>query len=80
MSLGHDLDRDEPFCLDMFKPRRVTALQDVRVLAVAAGMYHSLALSETGEVYSFGGYTIGARTTTFPRSATAVMKESPRLW
>jgi len=59
LALGHGLDRDQPFCLEMLKPRLVTALQDVRVLAVAAGMYHSLALSETGEVYSFGGYTLG---------------------
>jgi alpha-tubulin suppressor-like RCC1 family protein len=55
-SLGHGLDRDQPFCpLEMLKPQLVTALQGVRVLAVAAGGCHSLALSETGEVYSFGG-------------------------
>jgi alpha-tubulin suppressor-like RCC1 family protein len=47
-ALGHG-DQD-----DQMTPRLVEGLHGLRVLAVAAGKYHSLALSEAGEVYSFG--------------------------
>ena len=40
-------------------PRLVAALQGVRVSAVAAGENHSLALSEAGEVFSFGSGSNG---------------------
>jgi alpha-tubulin suppressor-like RCC1 family protein len=39
---------------DLSAPRAVEGLRGVRVKAVAAGGYHSLALSDHGEVYSFG--------------------------
>ena len=42
-----------------FAPRLVAALQGVRVSAVAAGQDHSLALSEAGDVYSFGDGSSG---------------------
>lgn len=41
------------------RPRRIDALRGVRVSSLAAGFGHSLALSETGEVYSFGGESAG---------------------
>ena len=40
-------------------PRLVEALHGIRVLAVEAGIGHSLALSEAGEVYSFGSGASG---------------------
>ena len=46
--LGHGKGANE------LTPRLVAALQSIRVLAVAAGEDHSLALNEGGEVYSFG--------------------------
>lgn len=48
-SLGHGDDRWEERT-----PRLIEALRGVHVIAVAAGSEHSLALSEEGEVYSFG--------------------------
>ena len=47
-ALGHGV------CAAQHSPRLVEALHGVRVLAVAAGQFHSLALSVAGEVYSFG--------------------------
>jgi alpha-tubulin suppressor-like RCC1 family protein len=44
---------------DQLAPRLVAALQGVRVSAVAAGSYHSLALSAAGEVHSFGAGAAG---------------------
>jgi alpha-tubulin suppressor-like RCC1 family protein len=41
-------------------PRVVEALQGVHILAVAAGGCHSLALSEAGELYSFGDGSRGS--------------------
>ena len=35
-------------------PKRIEALRSVRVVAVAAGCHHSVALSASGEVYSWG--------------------------
>ncbi len=40
-------------------PRLVAALQGVRVLAMAAGAGHSLALNEAGRAYSFGSGVYG---------------------
>ena len=40
-------------------PRLVGTLLGVRVSAVAAGLHHSLALSESGDVYSFGSSYLG---------------------
>ena len=39
---------------DQRTPRLVAALKGVRVSAMAAGRFHSLVLSDVGEVYSFG--------------------------
>ena len=52
-ALGHGDTRDQ------YTPRRVTALQGVRVLRLAAGRHHSLVLSETGQVFSFGSVKYG---------------------
>lgn len=41
------------------EPRLVAALQDTKVVALAAGMEHSLALTAGGEVYSWGASTHG---------------------
>jgi E3 ubiquitin-protein ligase HERC2 len=46
--LGHDDDEDQP------KPKRVEALQGVRVSSVVAGCMHTLALTEDGVVYAWG--------------------------
>jgi alpha-tubulin suppressor-like RCC1 family protein len=55
-ALGHGIfDRHHHFA-----PQLVAALQGVRVSAVAAGGAHSLALSEAGEVRSFGRGLYGA--------------------
>ena len=63
LALGHGEDIQSGYTPDIQPlyqpmPRLVTALQGVRVLAVAAGHDHSLALSDTGEVYSFGGVAL----------------------
>ena len=61
LALGHGEDIGyTPDIQPLYQPmpRLVTALQGVRVLAVAAGHDHSLALSDTGEVYSFGGVAL----------------------
>ena len=55
LALGHGEDPTSSPTPLYQPPQPVTALKDVRVLAVAAGHDHSLALSDTGEVYSFGG-------------------------
>ena len=39
---------------DRLAPRRIEALRGVRIAAVSAGSAHSLALTDAGEVYSFG--------------------------
>ena len=35
-------------------PRQIGKLGNKRIVTVACGMYHSLALSEIGDVYSWG--------------------------
>ena len=52
-ALGHGDRAEQP------TPRLVAALQGVRIMAVAAGESHSLALSKAGEIYSFGNGTYG---------------------
>ena len=42
-----------------YLPLLLPSLQTVRVVGVAANEYHSLALSETGRVYSWGGDNCG---------------------
>ena len=58
-ALGHGHDPNQTLVPNQLTPWLVTALQGVRVLAVAAGIDHSPALSETGAVYSLGGCDIG---------------------
>jgi len=44
---------------DVFEPTPIEALRGTRVLAVTAGCRHSLAVTDTGEVFSFGSGQYG---------------------
>ena len=54
-SLGHGHRGNER------KPRRVAGLKGVRVVQVALGGWHALALDDQGQVYGFGGEYWGSR-------------------
>jgi len=60
--LGHavdpDADPNEPRFID--PPTRVPSMQDRRIVSVAAGGWHCLALSREGEVYSWGDGDFGS--------------------
>lgn len=47
--LGHGVDQ-----MEATTPRAIEALRGVHIVAIAAGDYHCLALSDTGDVYSWG--------------------------
>jgi len=55
--LGHDWGSDAG---DSVPPTLVPSMQDKRIVSVAAGDWHFLALSAEGEVYSWGVATDGA--------------------
>jgi alpha-tubulin suppressor-like RCC1 family protein len=40
---------------DVFRPKRIEALDSIHVVTVAAGDLHTLALTRCGRVYSWGG-------------------------
>ncbi|CAM6117842.1 unnamed protein product [Calypogeia fissa] len=50
---------EEKAVIPLWEPRRVEALAHERVKQVACGMDHSLALTETGNLYSFGDNSLG---------------------
>jgi len=60
--LGHavdpDADPDEP--RSIVPPTLVPSMQDIRIVSVAAGDWHCLALSREGEVYSWGDGFFGS--------------------
>jgi len=60
--LGHavdpDADPNEPRLID--PPTRVPSMQDRRIVSVAAGGWHCLALSREGEVYPWGDGDFGS--------------------
>ena len=61
-SLGHavDPDADPNVRREIGPPTPVPSMQDRRIVSVATSLYHSLALSEEGEVYSWGSDHLGA--------------------
>lgn len=65
------------------EPRMVKALQGTKVVAVAAGMEHSMALTESGEVYSWGHAEHGrlghGRSGAVPRLFGTSIEFKPRL-
>ena len=68
--LGHGDEADQP------EPKVIAALSGKKVVQVAAGVYHSLALTEEGEVLSFGfGHYTAASATATSRTTTC-----PRPW
>ena len=43
----------------MDQPKRVTALEEKRIVRVACGGYHTLALTQEGELFGFGSNVSG---------------------
>lgn len=45
--------------IDQLRPGFVSALSDVKVTGIAAGLWHTLCISAEGQVYAFGGNQFG---------------------
>jgi alpha-tubulin suppressor-like RCC1 family protein len=58
--VGHDHSHEEWVPFELCTPVPVPSMQDRRIVSVAAGYMHSLALSAEGEVYSWGTGVHGA--------------------
>jgi len=57
--LGHDWGSDASASTVSVPPTLVPSMQDTRIVSVATGRYHCLALSAEGEVYSWGNGSDG---------------------
>jgi len=57
--VGHNWDSDADACVSV-PPTLLPSMQDERIVSVATGSEHCLALSAVGEVYSWGDDTDGA--------------------
>jgi len=58
--LGHDWGSDADASTSFVPPTLVPSMQDTRIVSVASGYCHCLALSALGEVYSWGNGSDGA--------------------
>lgn len=44
---------------DELSPSHVSTLQGLSIVGIAAGLWHTLCITNTGDVYSFGGNQFG---------------------